>query len=436
MNQCDRVMGRIDDFIQSVPLPLPLDSGEKVRKHLPPGTGEYSVGCLDFLCYDHSDTGALFRLYYPIEKTDIIKRHKQWPLWLPRKQYGEGFAHFLKLNKIVFGRILNWLGGDIYIPALWQSPPCPNCKKFPVVVFSHGLGGNRTTNTTMCTELASQGFIVAAMEHRDGSASMTYELKQNEKGNVVIVEESEKPQKPNTHKRNHSFHGFSTSDAEWKPYVHYDPWNDFEYRHNQVKKRSRECSEALDILTSLNLGVEVHNTLGGNFNSKLFKDRMDLSKAIKIGHSFGGSTCLHTLAHDKRFIIGIVLDGWMHPLGEEVYSSVTQPTLLLNMEKFQWKLNIEQMLKIHEHQTEKCMITMKGACHQSVTDFQFVVGKTIAKFMDCRHIIRPRVAMDLCNRAVLSFVWKHLGIEDREIHEDILSGEHPLIIKGTNVDMS
>ncbi|OWF45167.1 platelet-activating factor acetylhydrolase-like [Mizuhopecten yessoensis] len=430
-------MGKIDNFIQSVP--LTLDLGEKIRKHLPPGTGEYSVGCLD--C-DHtsdplSDTGALFRLYYPIEKTDIIKRHKQWPLWLPRRQYSEGFAHYLKLNTKVFGKIFKWLAGDVYIPALWQSPPVANGQKFPVVVFSHGIGGNRTTNTTMCTELASQGFIVAAMEHRDGSASMTYELKPNEKGNVEIVEEAEKPQqKRNLHKRSHSFHGYNATDAEWKPYVHYEPWNEFEYRNNQVKKRSRECSEALDILTSLNLGVEVHNTLGGNFNSKLFKDRMDLSKVIMIGHSFGGSTCLHTLAHDKRFLIGAVLDGWMHPLGKEVYTSITQPTLLLNMEKFQWKENIEQMLMIQNNQAEKVMITMRGACHQSVTDFQFIVGKRLARFMDCRHIIHPRVSMDLCNKAVLSFVWKHLGSEDREIHEDILSGDHSLMMKGTNVNMS
>lgn len=43
---------------------------DKIRRHLPIGTGEYSVGCLDIMC-EHCEKGSFFRLYYPIEKTDI-----------------------------------------------------------------------------------------------------------------------------------------------------------------------------------------------------------------------------------------------------------------------------------------------------------------------------------------------------------------------------
>lgn len=37
---------------------------------------------------------------------------------------------------------------------------------FPVVVFSHGLGGMRTTYSGICCDLASHGYVVAAIEHR------------------------------------------------------------------------------------------------------------------------------------------------------------------------------------------------------------------------------------------------------------------------------
>ena len=43
-------------------------------------------------------------------------------------------------------------------------------KKFPIVVFSHGLGGSMEMYTQLCQHIASYGYIVVAMEHEDGSA--------------------------------------------------------------------------------------------------------------------------------------------------------------------------------------------------------------------------------------------------------------------------
>ena len=37
---------------------------------------------------------------------------------------------------------------------------------FSVIVFSHGLGGMRTTYSAICCDLASHGYVVAAVEHR------------------------------------------------------------------------------------------------------------------------------------------------------------------------------------------------------------------------------------------------------------------------------
>ncbi len=56
--------------------------------------------------------------------------------------------------------------GDVYVPVLWLAPVLDTEGPLPVIVFSHGLGGNRTTYTTLCTHLASHGFIVFVIEHR------------------------------------------------------------------------------------------------------------------------------------------------------------------------------------------------------------------------------------------------------------------------------
>jgi len=55
-------------------------------------------------------------------------------------------------------------------------PPPGEPKKpcFPLLIFSHGLGGTWTAYSTLCGEFASYGFVVIAVEHRDGSGPRTY----------------------------------------------------------------------------------------------------------------------------------------------------------------------------------------------------------------------------------------------------------------------
>ena len=47
-----------------------------------------------------------------------------------------------------------------------------NIKGFPVVVFSHGLISHFHIYSGICSDLASHGYVVAAVEHKDGSASL------------------------------------------------------------------------------------------------------------------------------------------------------------------------------------------------------------------------------------------------------------------------
>jgi len=51
------------------------------------------------------------------------------------------------------------------IPALYGAP-VKTSALLPVIVFSHGVVGMRTSCSAVCCDLASHGYLVAAIEHR------------------------------------------------------------------------------------------------------------------------------------------------------------------------------------------------------------------------------------------------------------------------------
>lgn len=116
------------------------------------------------------------------------------PLWLerPLRETGQAFAHMLPGAPSWMMRSLVWtLGRKVKVAAAAGAPPLsppsrsasPNDhtdaaeqnedSKWPVVIFSHGLSGDRHAYSHFCGELASRGFVVVAIEHRDGTAPVT-----------------------------------------------------------------------------------------------------------------------------------------------------------------------------------------------------------------------------------------------------------------------
>ena len=56
---------------------------------------------------------------------------------------------------------------------------------FPVIVFAHGMGGMRTVSSGICCDLASHGYVVAAIEHR--YVQMTNNMLQLQGASLVIL---------------------------------------------------------------------------------------------------------------------------------------------------------------------------------------------------------------------------------------------------------
>ncbi|KAM3861235.1 platelet-activating factor acetylhydrolase [Diretmus argenteus] len=388
---------------------------------IPPAKGPNAVGCTDFMM-DHTAKGSFFRLYYPCQDSEKAEK----PDWIPSREYFNGLADFMKINRTLSEKIFNYLFGSFKIPAYLDAPFKRN-GKCPVVIFSHGLGAFRTLYSAICAELASQGFIVASVEHRDESASATYyycEKPESEKSDEASSQTSASA--PNN------------LVEEWMYYralQHGE--SEFALRNKQVKQRADECIQALDKLIEINSGISVQNVLQTQFDWTTLENSMDLCRIAAMGHSFGGATVIEALCKEVKFKCGIALDAWMFPLDDEIYPRVKQPIFFINSEKFQWAGNISRMRKLDSALIQRKMITIRGTVHQSFPDFTFLTGNWIGKLMKLKGEIDPQLAMDLSNKATLAYLQRHLHLEKGFNQWDpLIDGMDENLIPGTNVNLT
>ncbi|XP_060947628.1 platelet-activating factor acetylhydrolase isoform X1 [Limanda limanda] len=392
--------------------------GNNCSHHLgiPPAKGPNPVGCTDFMM-DHTTQGTFFRLFYPCQETEKAEK----PDWVPCKEYFNGLADFMKINRTISEKIFNYLFGSFKVPAYLDAPFKSN-EKCPVVIFSHGLGAFRTLYSAVCAELASQGFIVASVEHRDESASATFYFRED------TASEAAKDNVPKA----------SAQDGLVREWMYYRALqhgeSEFTLRNKQVKQRADECIRALDKLTEINSGIEVHNVLQSQFDWTTLENSMDLCRIAAIGHSFGGATVIETLCKEVKFKCGVALDAWMFPLDEEIFPRVRQPLFFINSEKFQWAGNISRMRKLDSAVLHRKMITIRGTVHQSFPDFTFLTGNWIGKLMNLKGEIDPEIAIDLSNKATLAFLQRHLGLQKNFNQWDpLIDGADENLIQGTNI---
>ena len=407
------------------------------KTHLMQPRGPHSVGYLDVMTPGEPENGTFMRLYYPTDE-QCLAEHNRWPIWASEDKYISGIFAFMKsmvyrwpswaprseflfYNKVQhivklvpyfgFTKAFKLLFGHVYIPiienAVIKNPD--GGTKWPVVVFSHGIGCSRSMYSQVCYDMASFGMVVAATEHREGSACMSCYLLPSSNGN---------------------------NDIQWVEHYKCEISEDeYALRNRQAHARSKEASRTLDLLISLNEGAPVQNVfnqLTVTRNSQthpqdlsVFRDKLDVNKPIMSGHSFGGATTILTLSEDHRFNIGIALDAWLFPIKElDLSSSVQQPILFINTESFLNKNNLNKMATFKptdSQNIERKSYCIRGTVHQNHLDLPFLVPKNLVKKVLGLHSETcPNVAMNINNKLMVQFIYKHTGVAaDSEVEDDI-----------------
>ncbi|MDX3526719.1 alpha/beta fold hydrolase, partial [Streptomyces sp. ID05-39B] len=153
--------------------------------------------------------------------------------------------------------------------SVFNAPVADSGGRFPVVLFSPGSGGVRTQNTAWAEELASHGYLVAALDHPYDSAA------------VVLTDGR------TIHSRT-----ASTGDRD----------KDSALAADWTAVRAADLSFVLTQLDRLGRG-EIAGPLTG---------RLDGGRVAVAGHSMGGAAALQAARRDRRFDAVIDLDGYPH----------------------------------------------------------------------------------------------------------------------------
>ncbi|RKE17109.1 platelet-activating factor acetylhydrolase isoform II [Streptomyces sp. TLI_171] len=151
--------------------------------------------------------------------------------------------------------------------AVPDAPVADDGARYPVVLFSPGLGGVRTQNTAWAEELASHGYLVAALDHPYDSAAVVLT-----DGRTVTTTLAT-----------------TGDDAE-----------DDRRAAETTAIRAADLSFVLTRLGALDRGENTDPLTG----------RLDTDRAAATGHSLGGGAALQAARQDPRFTAVIDLDGY------------------------------------------------------------------------------------------------------------------------------
>ncbi|KAF2271265.1 uncharacterized protein EI97DRAFT_438000 [Westerdykella ornata] len=252
----------------------------------PPYTGRYKVGTVDVEIpvaeldspspapSSASDLSTVaFRIFYPCHP-DSQQRNVRW-IPSPQREYVGAYARFLGANG-AFSQFFSLIPQILYyvsIPAHQNAhvlEPQTSNRRWPVMIFSHGLGGSRNAYSHIVGSLASHGMVVIAPDHRDGSSPISFVHTPGEKEELKRV--------------------------EYKKIAHKASTEVYESRDEQLRIRLWELGLIHDALLKIDERValsnvaEDHKKHGG---LTMFAHKLNVHEPGSIsfaGHSFGAAS--------------------------------------------------------------------------------------------------------------------------------------------------
>lgn len=241
---------------------------------LPEPDGIYAVGTESFMFVDpqrmetytekpDDHRTLMVTIWYPAERAATGKR----AMLLPQSGAKGMEKRFLSTYSEAMGlpdfALYYWkyLRGNSYEKAEIAST---GTAPYPIILLSHGLGTTRMLHTSQAENLASQGYVVAAIDHTYSTTATVF------------------------------------PDGEVTGFQAKMDGDDF-------LKSGKELGETW--AADVDYVIECLERFNQGENPGRFKGRLDVSKIGALGHSFGGATAYHLAATRDKIKAGINMDG-------------------------------------------------------------------------------------------------------------------------------
>ncbi|WP_455753408.1 alpha/beta hydrolase family protein [Streptomyces avermitilis] len=265
---------------------------------------------------------VVVQFWYPAEKTSAEAQRAQY---LGRTEHEartvvDGLANYVGVPGFLLDGVPRARTHSVF-----NAMVAKGRERFPVVLFSPGLGGVRTQNTAWAEELASHGFVVVALDHPYDSAVVELADGRTIRTKVAATGDADKDEKLS---------------VGW------------------TKVRAADLSFVRTQLGRLERG-EIAGPLTGH---------LDMNRVAVSGHSLGGGAALQAARQDHRFDAVINLDGYP---GDPNPQAFPEPVLALTQAVGpdtdpDYIPRLTRVLKLSGATSYR--LTVPGAAHLSFTD--------------------------------------------------------------------
>ena len=211
----------------------------------------------------------------------------------------------------------------------WKHAVSHAESSYPLLIFSHGWNGSRAQNSFQAIQFASNGYIVAAIDHTYGAVLTVFP-----DGTLAYNNPSALPSGP--------------------------PESNYQSVANKlVDQWSGDIGFVLDILDQMNGDDPEHGLTG----------LLDLEKVGIFGHSTGGGATVEFCGRDPRCKAGFGMDVYLKPVSETVLDmGLQQPFLFMFSEAWSSDSNWQLFNKLYLNSDDASVMTIMGTAHYDFSD--------------------------------------------------------------------